>query len=176
LAAPAALDTGAITSTAPDTDAAVATSSDTPGIAPDTAREDAAALATRPPRTRRQRDANAPETTRPRETPRPRETAKPKDTPAPAPAKTPAPAAQPAQPAQAPAKSAEPAGTLRIELPAGVTEPIRVLVDGQPRGNAPTTIKLSPGLHEVTFIKGNSRVLRMVSIKDGKTNTLKPSF
>ncbi|MFO8070914.1 MAG: response regulator [Polyangia bacterium] len=67
---------------------------------------------------------------------------------------------------------AKQAGVLVIGAPPGAEGPIRVAVDGRPRGRAPLTLELSAGLHEVTFSAGGKRTLRMVSIKPGKTKNV----
>ncbi len=67
---------------------------------------------------------------------------------------------------------AKQAGVLVIGAPPDAEDPIRVAVDGKPRGRAPLTLKLSAGLHEVAFSAGGKRTLRMVSIKPGKTKNV----
>jgi hypothetical protein len=83
------------------------------------------------------------------------------------PAPTPAPAAEPA-----PKPEPEPAATtgkLSISIGPDVAGPVAVSVDGAPKGNAPLSVELPAGLHEVAFTIGDKRTLRMVSIKAGET-------
>jgi hypothetical protein len=75
------------------------------------------------------------------------------------------------KPAPAPQPAAE-KGKLVISAPASAPGPIKVAVDGKPRGTAPLQVELKPGLHEVTFSVGGKRSLRMVSIKAGKTKSI----
>lgn len=74
------------------------------------------------------------------------------------------------------AKERGPTGKLRVRAPDGATSRIRILVDGRRRGNAPKTIRLSPGLHEVTFIMDGKEALRMVSIKADDVKDVTPKF
>ena len=71
------------------------------------------------------------------------------------------------QPEKAPAKDV---GTLVVKSPAD--GPVLVMVDGISRGKSPAKVKLSPGLHEVTFMKDGKKKIRMVPIRPDATKTI----
>ncbi|MBN2343552.1 MAG: hypothetical protein JXX29_23595 [Deltaproteobacteria bacterium] len=71
---------------------------------------------------------------------------------------------------------AGPTGVLKVSLPAGANSPVTIAVDGKKRGKAPRILKLSPGLHEVTFTMDGKNSLKMVSIKEGETKEVTPKF
>ncbi len=62
-------------------------------------------------------------------------------------------------------------GTLIIKAPAEGGD-VSVLINGVPKGKAPLKLSLSSGLHEVTFISGGKRAIRMVPIKKEQTRTM----
>jgi hypothetical protein len=68
----------------------------------------------------------------------------------------------------------KPMGSLVVGSPDDGSRTVSVFVDGRARGNAPVSISLTPGLHEVFFVDANGRSLRMVSIKAGKVKKVKP--
>jgi len=115
--------------------------------------------------------------------PAPEEPAPAPEEPAPAPEEPAPPPEEPAPPPEEPApvvkkieKKKEERGTLNILAPSGNSATIEVLVDGRRKGAIPATLSLSPGLHEITFIRGGQRTIRMVSIKEGVTKEVTPSF
>ncbi len=88
---------------------------------------------------------------------------------------------KPAKPAKAkapPAKKQAPAlqpgstGMLSITVPPDTKEPISITIDKRPRGKAPLKVALTQGIHEIQFSSGGKRIMRMVSIKTGKTKSI----
>ena len=69
---------------------------------------------------------------------------------------------------KAPAKDV---GTLVVKSPAEGGS-VLVMVDGISRGKTPARIKLSPGLHEVVFMKDGKKKIRMVPIRPDATKTV----
>jgi CheY-like chemotaxis protein len=82
----------------------------------------------------------------------------------------------PSAPPKTPQKPAPAPGTgdgkLSVTVPPDSPGPVTVTVDGQPRGNAPLTIPLSAGLHEVVFSSQGKRTMRMVSIQADATKSV----
>jgi hypothetical protein len=66
-------------------------------------------------------------------------------------------------------------GVLRVLRPAGTTDPILVIVDGTPRGEAPLTLRLPPGRHVVQYRQGDRRSsFAPITIRVGETTTETP--
>lgn len=67
-------------------------------------------------------------------------------------------------------------GTLQVRVPNGATAPISVSVNNRRHGNAPTSIKVEPGLHEIVFTYQGNRIFRMVNVKAGQTKRITPDI
>jgi len=68
-------------------------------------------------------------------------------------------------------------GTLRVLRPSGASEAITVVVDGQPRGEAPLTLELPPGRHVVQYRQGDRQSsFAPVTIRPGETWTATPQI
>jgi CheY-like chemotaxis protein len=76
-----------------------------------------------------------------------------------------------AEPAAEPAPAAT-TGKLSVTPAADVEGDVAVSVDGKPHGNAPLSLELPVGLHEVAYTVDGQRTLRMVSIKAGETKRI----
>jgi CheY-like chemotaxis protein len=85
--------------------------------------------------------------------------------PAPKAEHAPEPAADAAQPTAT-------TGKLSVSPAQDVGGPVAIAIDGVSHGNAPLTIELPAGLHEVALTIDGKRTLRMVNIKGGQTKSV----
>jgi CheY-like chemotaxis protein len=65
-------------------------------------------------------------------------------------------------------------GTLEITAPPGPAGEVTVVVDGQPRGTAPLTLSLLPGVHQIIYQTGGQRSYAAVRIVAGATTKRRP--
>jgi hypothetical protein len=66
--------------------------------------------------------------------------------------------------------------SLIINSPVGITQRVKVSVDGKMRGYLPVLLKVEPGLHELAFSSDGRRIFQMVKLAPGQISRIAPQF